>query len=188
MKKDFAEILADTIIKDQTPRLKKVMGRVVRDFRLDFAKLTIKLVDAYYDAYVPEYYIRLYEKKRGFKSKKIQPKPHEGDISLHKAIEDAMHSLNPLVSFAGAKDGTDYTYIGGIAFDESYFNANMQHSGSGIDEFDIVKNFLFSDESGRGNHPNMQRAPSASSMLDNYFQNYDIILRKHYNDALRKFK
>jgi hypothetical protein len=103
-----------------------------------------------------------------------------------------MEAMQVPGSFGVARRSEDgHGYIGGVIFDpdDIDYNIDMKHSTAGIDEFDIVRNFLFSDVDRPSNRAAKYRNfPSADSQLQKYLESYDGRLDKLYNDACRKFK
>lgn len=190
--KDFADEIIAEILKNEMPRLDKIMNEVTRNIRDDFAQETYKLLDMYYDDYTPIRYVRLYGPKRKLRTKngKTTRKPRAGGVSLHAAIM-RQGADGPAIGVSGGNfnDG----YVGGVVFDEGYFQGNgMRHlgKGTGFREWNIVENFLFAGEGGYGDwraYDSTYGGTSADSELNNFMNNYDKILDMHYQNALKKF-
>ena len=190
--KDFTDRLVDLIIQNETSNVNKIMDEVTKKVSVDFAAKMFGLIDKYYETYEPVSYVRVYG-KRGNRMKNRHPKG--GQVSLHAAITRGGVD-SAAISFSG---GSYYEgYVGGIQFDESKFQGNgMRHIGKGIEEWDIVENFLFA---GQGVNSDMEKLkgdirsaidyeyPSADLEMIQYMSMYGSTLDKYYNDALKKIR
>jgi hypothetical protein len=185
--RDFADVLANKIIESEVPRIDSIMSEVTKNIRDDFADVTYSLIDDYYFEYTPIRYIRLYGRKKATRNKsgKTSAKS-KGGVSLHAAIT-RMDGDGPVI---GVYEGSYYEgYSAGLSFDEDYFkDPNIRHIGRGIDEWNIVENFLFSDSDGRGNHPEIQRSPAANDILIDMLNTYKARFDYHYKNACKNNK
>ena len=203
--KKFADVVADAILATEAPRLDRIMADVTRNITDDFAEATYSLMDDYYFDYTPIQYVRKYGRKKFLRGVGQTSKGAKSRTkSLHAAItrqgETKEGNLGPVI---GTYGGSFYEgYYAGLSFDEEYFNNkdNLVHgrklSEIGIEEWDIVKNFLFAGEGiGRGDvrsYPEISgveySAPSADQMLNTMLQAYKPRFDEHYQNALRKNK
>lgn len=193
--KDFANIITDAIIRGETPRIDSIMRDVTDHIRDDFLQETYKLIDKYYDSYVPIRYVRLYGKKRTLRTKSgtTKRRPKQGGISLHAAI--MRMGMDPAYAIS---EGNYYNgYRAGIIFDSNYFQGNgMRHIGKGSEfrEWNIVENFLFAGEGHYGDvryYPEISGVsysePSADAELMAFMNNYRPKFDMYYKNALKKF-
>ena len=196
--KDFTDELVNLVIQNETSRINDIMKEVTKKISIDFTKEVFKLVDAYYEDYVPIRYVRVYGGKRKLKTKSgsTKMKSRGGQVSLHAAITRGGEE-NALIGFSG---GDYYNgYVGGVVFDEGKFKGNgMRHIGKGKDfsEWNIVENFLFA---GDGVSADMEplkgdirsyidyNSPSADSAMMEFMSMYDTQFNKHYENAKKKF-
>ena len=195
--KDFGKQLQKEILKQildtEVPKIKKVIKYVSEHAQADFVNQTNTLIDLYYEGYEPASYVRTeqYRKKQPrdekgkFSTKQEDTRRRANDISLREAIKA---KGEPGVGLCRSIDGSKFGYEAGVIFDPEYFDTAMKHSIRGIEEWDIVSNFLYSNSDGVGNLPQMQRSPEAATILDGFWANYDSTFDKHYNDAYKKFK
>lgn len=203
--KKFADVVADAILATEASRLDKIMADVTRNITYDFAEATYSLMDDYYFDYTPIQYVRKHTRKKFLRGGRTSKKSPADRISLHSAItkqgETKEGNIGPVI---GTYGGSLYEgYYAGISFDEEYFNKrdSMYHGDKdknekGIEEWDIVKNFLFAGEGiGKGDirsHPAISgveySAPSADKMLNAMLQAYKPRFDEHYQNALRKNK
>ena len=191
--KDFTDVLINTIIENEIPRIDKIMNEVTKKVSQDFAAETFRLLDEYYDNYTPIRYVRVYGNKRKLRTKNgtTSRKPRPGQVSLHAAITRGGEN-EPTIGVYGGNfyDG----YVGGVVFDPTYFQGNgMRHLGRGISEWNIVENFLFAgDGVGTGDWRSVSVAeynePSANEVMNMFMTFYGPTFDKHYQDALKKFK
>lgn len=201
--KDFVDELINEILTEEMPKIDNIMNYMAHKIQNDFVGITYNLLDSYYSNYDPKRYIRtdIYKIKHGIdkygrkhnrsgkmtakKSKAEKSRMH--DRSLYSAIKDM--GINGESAIGVARGDYVNGYIAGVVFDESYFDGAMKHSVRGIDEWDIVNNFLFSsDTSQKGNHPLMARTPEADQVLTEYLNNYSEQVDKHYKDACKQFR
>ena len=185
--KDFADVLINKIIENERSRIDKIMKYTTEQVSKDFALVMNRFLDMYYDDYDPTSYVRVYGKRGRYLSGRTK-KP--GEISLHAAVSRNDGSLER--SGGTLQPVGQVSYVGGIEFDESNFKGNkMKHLKRGIEEWDIVQNFLYAGE-GVGNGDWRSEieysAPSADKMMREYMDGYDPLFDKHYNDALKKFR
>lgn len=187
--KDFTDQLVDLILKNEEPRIDKIMNEVTKKIRDDFVAMTNSLIDDYYFDYIPIRYVRVYGAKRKLHTKNgaTKRKPVAGQVSLHAAINRMGTDGNYAISGGSISDG----YVGGIVFDSGYFKGNgMRHVGKGISEWDIVENFLYAGEGvGTGDWRSQisYSPPSADKMMQIFMDSYDSQFDKYYQDALSKF-
>lgn len=187
--KDFTDQLVDLILKNEEPRIDKIMNEVTEKIRDDFVAMTNSLIDDYYFDYIPIRYVRVYGAKRKLRTKNgaTKRKPVAGQVSLHAAINRMGTDGSYAISGGSISDG----YVGGIVFDSEYFKGNgMRHIGKGISEWNIVENFLYAGEGvGTGDWRSQisYSPPSADKMMQTFMDSYDSQFDKHYQDALSKF-
>jgi hypothetical protein len=186
--KDFTDELVDLILENERSRIDKIMKYTTEQVSKDFAFVMNRFLDMYYDDYDPTSYVRVYGKRGKYMSGR---KPVEGQLSLHAAVSRNDGSLER--SGGTLKIGSNEpSYVGGIEFDESSFDtSSMYHRKRGIDEWDIVQNFLYSGEGvGKGDWRSEieYSAPSADKMMRDYMDMYEPLFDKHYKNALKKFK
>lgn len=197
--KSFADVVADTIISQELPRLDKIMQYIAKKAQGDVIGVTYAVIDAYYQDYMPParaYYIRTDEykanhshpksKKSGqFRNKTKTEWSRSNDVSLISAIKALGDSGQPAIGICRPLDGR-WGYQAGVVFDPDYFEIAMHHENKGFSEWDIVENFLF------GQHGNGEAihftTPHADIVLRNYINSYKAKFDKHYNDACKKFK
>jgi hypothetical protein len=190
--KDFTDVLINTIIENEIPRIDKIMNEVTKKVSQDFAAETFRLLDEYYDNYTPIRYVRVYGNKRKLRTKKgtTSRKPRPSQVSLHAAITRGGEDDPAIGVYGGSySDG----YIGGVVFDASYFQGNnMRHLGKGISEWNIVENFLFAGEGvGTGDWRSVSAADydhhSADEAMNMFMDFYGPTFDRHYQNALKKF-
>lgn len=186
--KDFTDQLVDLILKNEKPRLDKIMAYTTEQVSKDFAFVMMRLLDMYYDNYDPTSYVRVYGKRGKYMSGR---KPVGGQLSLHAAVSRNDGSLE---KFGLDKERGDFAYVGGIEFDEANFKGDkMYHrkKGEGFEEWDIVQNFLYAgDGVGKGDWRSVDEsysAPSPNELMNNYMDNYGPMFDRHYQNALKKF-
>jgi hypothetical protein len=200
MAKSVFDELYETILDNELPKINNIMAYMASEIQRDFVNETYRLLDIYYENYTPRVYIRTDELRsrvskngrfRGKGGRFVAPSNTvktrlANDISLH----DAMHAG----SFGVARPNENGDgYIGGVIFDpdDIDYNIDMKHSIAGIEEFDMVRNFLLSDdENQKGNKAAKYRNfPSANSQLQKYLESYyNGKMDKLYDDACRKFR
>ena len=181
---DFTDQLINVIIKNERSRVNKIMQYTTEQISKDFAFVMMRFLDMYYDNYDPTSYVRVYGKRGKHMSGRS---PVGGQISLHAAVSRDDGKLER----SGVSDDL-VGYVGGIEFDESNFKeGGMYHRKKGIEEWDIVQNFLYAGEGvGRGDWRSVDEsysAPSPNELMNNYMDMYDPMFDKHYRDALNKF-
>ena len=198
--KDFANALADTILKNEAPKLDKIMRYVAERAQEDIVQVTYTAIDAYYQNYSPVYYIRtdiLSQRKRGDNGKFVKKLKKErkrdtkryGDISLQTAVKALGESGQPAIGICKPLDD-GIGYQAGVVFDPDYFQKNMKHSIKGFTEWDIAENFLFGQH-GNGSATSAVTEftqPYADIVLRDYINSYKSRFDKHYRDACKKFK
>ena len=194
--KNFTDVVIDTILKNEVPRIDKIMNEVTEKIRDDFVAMANSLIDDYYFDYTPTRYVRVYGNKRRLhtKSGATKRKPKAGQVSLHAAVSRMGTDENYAISGGSYYDG----YVGGIIFDAANFKGNgMRHLNKGISEWDIVENFLFAgdgvNDDGEALRGDIRShieygAPSADEMFQAMMNSYDSRLDQHYNNALKKFR
>lgn len=201
MTKSIFDDFFDTIVKRETPIVDKIMSYMAHEIQKDFVNETYRLLDIYYENYTrpPRIYIRTDELKSQLsKSNRLRGKGGRfttPNKTIRKRLTDRslMEAMKTPGSFGVARlNEQGNGYIGGIIFDpddESY-QIDMTHSVAGIEEFDMVRNFLFSDDASlEGNMAATNRSfPSADSQLQKYLMAYDGKIDKLYSDACRKFR
>lgn len=199
MAKKLFDELFDAILDNEMPIVDNIMAYMANEIQKDFVQEVYRLLDIYYDNYTPKRYIRTDELKASFsKSNRLRGKKgrftkasktmlaRRTDTSLREAMQQ-----NPGSFGVARRSEEGHGYIGGVIFDPDDFETNnMKHSVRGIEEFDIVHNFLLSDDSNqKGNMAaNYRNFPSADSQLQNYLMSYDGKMDKLYEDAYRKFR
>ena len=191
--KDFTDELVNLIIEDQRKHLDEGMEKVTKCISVDFTKKTFKLLDEYYDTYIPKHYVRVYGEKRKLRTKSgtTARKPRGGQISLHAAVTRGGEE-NAIIGVFG---GDYYSgYVGGVVFDEDNFkDSGMKHIGKGISEWNILENFLFA---GTGVNSDMEPLKgdirshidysysSADLELMNYMNTYGPTLEKYFKQYI----
>ena len=184
--KDFTDQLVDLILENERDRIDKIMKYTTEQVSKDFALVMNRFLDMYYDDYDPTSYVRVYGKKGKYMSGRT---PKGGQTSLHAAVSREDGSLER--SGGTLQPSGQVSYVGGIEFDESNFkNGKMKHFKRGIEEWDIVQNFLYAGEGvGKGDWRSEieYNIPSANDMMNDYMDMYGPMFDKHYNDALKKF-
>lgn len=181
--KDFTDQLINLIIKHEKTRVDKIMQYTAEQVSKDFALVMMRFLDMYYDNYDPTSYVRVYGKR----GKNMHGRnPVGGQISLHAAVSRDDGKLER----SGVSDDLN-GYVGGIEFDDENFNGGgIYHRKKGIEEWDIVKNFIFAgDGVGKGDWRSVvgYSAPSPNELMSNYMDMYDPIFDRHYRNALNKF-
>ena len=195
--KDFTNDLVNLIVSNEKPRLDNIMREVAEKIQGDMIAVTYSVIDAFYQDYSPQVYIRTdsYKAKHNnqrdkngrFKNKSSDMEYKRGrDVSLMSAIKNMKASNQPAIGVCRPLDG-EFGYQAGVVFDESYFSKKMQHSvkGNNFSEWDIVEDFL------RGVHGNESVAtttPSAGRILYEYLNSYKPRFDMHYNNACKKFR
>ena len=187
--KKFADILADAIIERESDRVNKILTEVTTKIRDDFVQEVYRLVDEYYDNYIPARYVRLYEPKRKLRNKKgtTQAKPKKGGVSLYQAITKGGLE-DPIIGVSGKYKGE---WAGGVVFNSNKlgYRSGMRHPDKGISEWNIFTNFLFAGEGGNGDirsHISYDH-PSADESLMYFYNTYQPKLEKHFQDAYKKY-
>ena len=189
----------DIILENEAPKLNNIMSEVADKIQGDIVAVTYRMIDAYYQDYDPDYYIRtdkLSERKRrnnGKFAKKLKKESKRNtkryrDISLQTAIKALGESGQPAIGISKPIDG-GIGYQAGVIFDPDYFNTAMRHSVKGFTEWDIAENFLF------GQHGNGSASssvteftePYADIVLRDYINSYKLKFDKHYKDAYKKY-
>lgn len=183
----FTDALVDLIIENERSRIDKIMQYTTEQVSKDFAFVMIRFLDMYYDNYDPTSYVRIYSKRGKHMSKR---NPRGGQLSLHAAVS---RNKGGLERYGGTlQPKGQVSYVGGIEFDEDNFKTNnMYHYRKGIEEWDIVENFLYAGEGvGTGDWRSVvpgYNAPSPNELMSNYMDSYGPMFDKHYADALKKF-
>lgn len=186
--KAFTDQLVELIIKNETSRIDKIMKYTTEQVSKDFSFIMMRLLDMYYDNYDPTSYVRIHGKRGKHMSNRT---PVGGQISLHAAVSrdgGATERSGGTLQFG---DG-QISYVGGIEFDEANFKGDsMYHRKKGIEEWDIVQNFIYSgDGVGKGDWRSVDgnySAPSPDELMNGYMDNYGPMFDMHYNNALNKF-
>ena len=193
--KDFIDELAKEIVNEAKKDIDKRMKPLLQNIVVDLTQETFRLIDQYYQTYVPIRYIRLHPPRTLRSGKTPTRKSPSKGPSLHKAIT---RNSGEALSFTdwSYKDGM-YTYYAGIEFDEDDFKGNnMYHQGKGIEEWDIVEQFLYAGE-GRAkgdtrSYPIVSHTDynydSADVELNRFIANYDAQFDKHFKNAFRNAK
>ena len=190
--KNFTDRLVDLIVTNERPRMDRIMDEVTKKVSVDFASTMFRLIDKYYENYDPIYYVRVYGKRGKYLKNR---KPKGGQVSLHAAVTRAGEN-GAAISFSGTNDQGNY--VGGIEFDESKFKNNeMRHFNKGIEEWNIVENFLFAGTGENADGENLKgdirshidySYPSADLEMMRFMNTYGSTLDKHYNRALKNVK
>lgn len=197
--KNFVDVLTDFILKNEAGKLDNIMREVSDKIQSDMVAVTYRMIDAYYQDYNPNYYIRtdrLSERKRGKDGKFAKKLKRErkrntnryGDVSLQTAVKALNESGQPAIGVSKPLD-SGLGYQAGVIFDPDYFNKAMKHSVKGFTEWDIAENFLF------GQHGNGSAIssvteftePYADIVLRDYINSYKPRFDKHYRDAYKKY-
>ena len=194
--KDFTNDLANFIVSNEKPRLDNIMREVAEKIQGDMISVTYSVIDAFYQGYSPQVYIRTdtyrvsrshpKDKKSGqFRKKNKTELDRSGDVSLMSAIKSLGESGQPAIGVCRPLDG-GFGYQAGVLFDESYFSKKMRHSvkGNNFTEWDIVEDFLWGVH---GNESVATTTPSAGLVLYEYLNSYKPIFDMHYNNACKKF-
>lgn len=197
---EIADKLFDMIIEREKPKLENIMRHMTEQIKNDFVQETYRLLDIYYENYTPRVYIRTDELRgkvskngrfRGKNGKFLKPsKTIQDRLANDRSLKEAMKTPGSIGVARLAESG--WGYIGGIIFDEADadYHLDMKHSNRGIEEFDIVTNFLFSDDANQtGNAAAQYRNfPSANVGLEAFLKSYDKKIDKMYTDACAKFR
>lgn len=187
---DFIDEIAEDIVKGAQHDIDEKMQVLIKNIIGDLIKQTIRLIDKYYQTYVPISYVRLHP-PRTLRSGVEPKKSRSKGPSLYKAIT---RNYGEALSFS---EKYDNGYLVGIEFDEDDFKGNnMYHKGKGIEEWDIVENFLYAGEGkGKGDarsYPTVSHQSysyeSADAELRAYIDNYDTIFDKHFRNAFPNIK
>ena len=157
--------IIDDIVNDAQKDLENVVEYVAKQVRNDWSRMAQFVMDRYYDDY--KYTTRRY--KRTF--------------SMYNNV------ITPILE----RDADGYT--AGVEFDWSRMNHGDGITDTG--EFWILNNFLY------GYHGNenytvpgtgqkikrniYQTTPSANTVLDRYYENYDKFLDRHFDYAVKHF-
>ena len=192
---DFIDELANDIVNEAKNDMDDKIQKLMKNIVADLTQETFRLIDQYYQTYVPIKYIRLHP-PRTLRSGKTPTKksPSKGP-SLYKAIT---RNQGEALAFTDQtyKDGM-FVYYAGIEFDEDDFKGNnMYHAGKGIDEWDIVKQFLYAGEGkAKGDvrsYPSVSHADynhdSADVELNRFIANYDTQFDKHFKNIFPNTK
>ena len=193
--KDFIDELAKEIVNEAKKDIDKRMEPLMKSIVADLTQETFRLIDQYYQTYVPIRYIRLHPPRTLRSGKKPNRKSPSKGPSLYTAITRAKGEALSFID-DGVKDNM-YVYYAGITFDEDDFKGNsMYHAKKGIEEWDIVEGFLYAGE-GRA-HGDVRSYPilshsdynydSADVELNRFIANYDTQFDKHFKKAFPKSK
>ena len=201
MAKSIFDELYNIILDNEMPKIDKIMAHMANEIQKDFVNETYRLLDIYYQDYTPRYYIRTDVLKSGFsESNRLRGKSgrfiHASETTLKRRSDTSLWEAmqNPGSFGVARRMEAGHGYIGGVIFDEDDFQINMKHStitpGSVFEEFDVLNNFLLSDDaSQKGNLAAKYRHfPSAHSQLKLYEKSYYGKLDKLYEDACRQFR
>lgn len=193
--KDFIDELAKDIVNEAKSDIDDKMQILMKKIVADLTQETFRLIDQYYQTYVPIKYIRLHP-PRTLRSGKTPTKksPSKGP-SLYKAIT---RNEGEALSFTDItyRDGM-YFYYAGIEFDEDDFKGNnMYHANKGISEWDIVEQFLYAGEGkAKGDtrsYPTVSHMDynydSATVELERFIANYDTQFDKHFKNIFPNTK
>ena len=193
--KDFIDELAKDIVNEAKKGIDDKMQELMQYIVADLTQETFRLIDQYYQAYVPIRYIRLHSPRILRSGKTPTRKSPSKGPSLYAAIT---RNQGEALAFTDQtyKDGM-YVYYAGIEFDEDDFKGNnMYHEGKGISEWDIVEQFLYAGE-GRAkgdvrSYPTVSHTSynydSAYVELSRFIDNYDAQFDKHFRKAFSNFK
>ncbi len=186
--KDFVDTLAKDIVNDARNDIQDRMQRLTQDIVKDLTNEVVRLIDKYYQTYVPIRYVRLHPPRTLRSGKKPRGRSRSVGPSLHKAI-----TRNPyeVLGFTDMmyRDGSE-VYFAGLVFDEEDFKGNnMYHAGKGISEWDIVEQFLYTGEGkAKGDirsYPALSHQiynhNSADSELNMFIDNYDELFNRHFD-------
>lgn len=195
--KDFASIMADIVIETERERIDGMLTELTKKIRDDFVNEVYRLIDEYYDNYVPVRYVRLYAPKRKLKTKKgttkATPKTSKsGTVSLYEAIH-RQDADGPIIGVYGGS--IEEGYVGGVVFDSSElgYRKGMRHPDKGISEWNIIENFVYAGEGvGTGDWRSQSAAdysePSADAMLNMFMNSYASAFDRHYKTIYNKWK
>ena len=193
--KDFIDELAKEIVNEAKNDIDKNMEKLTKNIVADLTRETFRLIDQYYQTYVPIKYIRLHPPRTLRSGKTPTRKSPSKGPSLHKAIT---RNEGEALSFVDQsyKDGMN-VYYAGIEFDEDDFKGNnMYHAEKGISEWDIVEQFLYAGEGkAKGDarsYPTVSHTDysydSADVELNRFIANYDTQFDKHFKNAFPNTK
>lgn len=199
--KKIADKLFEMIVEIEKPKIDKIMQHMTEQIQKDFVQETYRLLDIYYENYTPRVYIRT-DDLRGMVSKSGKFRGKGGRfitpsntikmrLANDRSLKEAMKTPGTF-GVARPMEGGAWGYIGGVIFDESDkdYHIDMNHSNRGIDEFNIVTNFLLSDDPNQtGNSAAKYRNfPSADAGLEAFLKSYDNKINKLYDNAYAKFR
>lgn len=193
--KDFIDELAKDIVNEAKNDIDKRMKPLMKEIVADLTRETFRLIDQYYQTYVPIRYIRLHPPRTLRSGKEPKHKSPSKGPSLYTAVTRAKGEA---LSFTDQLyQGDKRSYYAGIEFDEDDFKGNsMYHAGKGIEEWDIVEQFLYAGE-GRAkgdarSYPTVSHTDynydSADAELSRFIANYDTQFDKHFKKAFPKSK
>lgn len=193
--KDFIDELAKDIVNEAKKDIDDGMEKIMQKIVADLTQETFRLIDQYYQTYVPIKYIRLHPPRTLRSGRTPTRKSPSKGPSLHKAVTRNNGEALAFTDYA-YKDGM-YTYYAGIEFDEDDFKGNgMYHKGKGIKEWDIVEGFLYAGE-GRAkgdtrSYPIVSHSDynydSADVELNRFIANYDTQFDQHFKNAFPNAK
>ena len=186
--KDFVDTLAKDIVNDARNDIQDRMQRLTQDIVKDLTNEAVRLIDKYYQTYVPIKYVRLHPPRTLRSGKEPRGRSRSVGPSLHKAI-----TRNPyeVLGFTDMmyRNGSE-VYFAGLVFDEEDFKGNnMFHAGKGISEWNIVEQFLYAGEGkAKGDirsYPALSHQiynhNSADSELNMFIDNYDELFNRHFD-------
>ena len=193
--KDFIDELAKDIVNEAKKDIDDGMEKIMQKIVADLTQETFRLIDQYYQTYVPIKYIRLHPPRTLRSGRTPTRKSPSKGPSLHKAVTRNNGEALAFTDYA-YKDGI-HTYYAGIEFDEDDFKGNsMYHAKKGIEEWDIVEGFLYAGE-GRAkgdtrSYPTVSHSDynydSADVELNRFIANYDTQFDQHFKNAFPNAK
>lgn len=193
--KKFADMMADIVIETERERIDDILTELTKKIRDDFVEEVYRLVDEYYDNYVPARYVRLYAPKRKLRTKKgtTKARPNTskaGAVSLYEALHK-MEGDDPIIGVYGGN--IEEGYVGGVIFDSSKlgYRKGMRHPDKGITEWNILENFVYAGEGiGNGDWRSVSAAEydhhSADADLQMFMTFYKTRLDEHYKAIYKK--
>ena len=156
--------IVDDIVKDAQQDLENVVEYVAKQVRNDWSRMAYWVMDKYYDDY------------------RYTTKKYKRTFSMYN------NAIVPILQ----KDGDGYT--AGVEFDWSRMDHGDDITNSG--EFWILNNFLYGyhgnenytvPSTGKQIKRNIyQTTPSANTVLDKYYENYDRFFDQHFEYAVKR--
>ena len=192
---DFIDELAKDIVNEAKSDIDDKMQKLMKNIVADLTRETFRLIDQYYQTYVPIRYIRLHPPRTLRSGKTPTRKSPSKGPSLHKAVT---RNEGEALAFTDQTTRDNmFVYYAGIEFDEDDFKGNnMYHAGKGISEWDIVEQFLYAGEGkAKGDarsYPTVSHMDynhdSADVELNKFIANYDTQFDKHFKNTFSNTK